>query len=190
MHGIYNGIDPSQFTFGEEEVAAFRERHGLEGKPVLYLGNCQTIKGVVEAYQALKGSGFHLVTSGKRRVDVPTINLDLKHRDYLLLLRASAAAVTMSIFDEGWCITAHEAMLCRTPVIGSGRGGMRELLEGGGQFLCSRFAELPMLVGQAIADRERLGEAGYRYASQFTLDRFRRGWLALVDTVLGEGQAA
>lgn len=190
VHVIYNSLDPSEFTFDEEEVASFLARHGLEGKPVLYLGNCQAIKGVVEAYQALKDSGFHLVTSGKRRVDVPTINLDLKYRDYLLLLKASTVAVTMSLFDEGWCITAHEAMLCRTPVIGSGRGGMRELLEGGGQIVCSSFDELPALVQQAMAERERLGDAGYRYASQFTLDRFRREWLALIDTVQAEGKAA
>lgn len=190
VHVIYNSFDPSQFAFDDADVASFRARHGLERKPVLYLGNCQQIKGVVEAYQALKDSGFHLVTSGKRRVDVPTINLDLEYRDYLLLLRAASVAVTMSLFDEGWCITAHEAMLCRTPVIGSGRGGMRELLEGGGQFVCSSFDELPTLVQRAMADRARLGEAGYRYASQFTLDRFRREWLALIDTVQGERKAA
>ena len=190
VHVIYNGIDPSQFTFDEEEVASFLARYGLEGKPILYLGNCQSIKGVVEAYQSLKDSGFHLVTSGRRRVDVPTINLDLQYRDYLLLLRAASVAVTMSLFDEGWCITAHEAMLCRTPVIGSGRGGMRELLEGGGQIICSSFDELPTLVQRAMADQARLGEAGYRYASQFTLDRFRREWLALIDAVQGEGKAA
>jgi len=187
---IYPSLDLSQFTFDEEEVTSFLARHGLEGKPVLYLGNCQTIKGVVEAHQALKDSGFHLVTSGRRRADVPTVNLDLSYRDYLLLLKASAAAVTMSLFDEGWCITAHEAMLCRTPVIGSGRGGMRELLEGGGQFVCSSFDELPSLVQRATTERERLGEVGYRYASQFTLDRFRREWLALIDTVRAERMAA
>lgn len=183
VHVIYPSLDQSQFAFNEEEVASFLARYGLEGKPVLYLGNCQEIKGVVEAYQALKGSGFHLVTSGKRRIDVPTINLDLNYRDYLLMLRASAVAVTMSLFDEGWCITAHEAMLCRTPVIGSGRGGMRELLDGGEQIVCSSFDELPALVQRAMAEREGLGEAGYRYASQFTLDRFRREWLAVIDEV-------
>ena len=46
-----------------------------------------------------------------------------------MLLQAASVAVTMSKFNEGWCRTAHEAMLCKTPVVGSGMGGMGELLE-------------------------------------------------------------
>ena len=64
-------------------------------------------------------------------INIPVVNLSLNYKEYLCLLKASSVVVTMSKFKEGWCLTAHEAMLCKTPVIGSGKGGMRELLEGG-----------------------------------------------------------
>ena len=62
--------------------------------------------------------------------------------DYLKLLKASWVVLTMSKFKEGWCRTAHEAMLLKTPVIGSGTGGMRELLENGKQIVCPEFDNL------------------------------------------------
>ena len=64
----------------------------------------------------------------------------------------------MSKFLEGWNRTAHEAMLCRTPVIGSGTGGMRELLLGGQQIICEDIKTLPEIVDYAIKNAFALGE--------------------------------
>ncbi len=90
----------------------------------------------------------------------------------------------MSKFLEGWNITAHEAMLCQTPVIGSGKGGMRELLEGGGQIICTEFSELPRHIDYALKNQQELGFKGYEFASQFTLEKFETEWLNLVDRIL------
>jgi glycosyltransferase involved in cell wall biosynthesis len=168
------------FQFEKEAVPEFRRRFKLEEKPILYLGNCQRIKGVVEAYEQLRDMEAHLVTSGRREVDLPTLNLDLDYKDYLLLLKASSAVITLSKFKEGWNRTAHEAMLCQTPVIGSGLGGMRELLEGGGQVVCEVVGELREKV-RYVLDHQELGEAGYRFASQFTVKRFQEEWVNLIE---------
>ncbi len=179
---IYNAFDADRFCFEPDEVEEFKKRFRLEGKPIVYLGNCQRIKGVVEAYERLKDMEVHLVTSGRREVDLPTLNLNLSYREYLLLLRSSSVVIALSKFKEGWNRTAHEAMLCKTPVIGSGLGGMRELLEGGGQIVCEDVGDLRERVRYVLGHPER-GEAGYRFAKQFTVKRFEEQWLNLVKRV-------
>jgi glycosyltransferase involved in cell wall biosynthesis len=179
---VYNGFDMDQFRFEEGEILEFKRKFHLEGKSILYLGNCQRIKGVVEAYDRLKDLDVHLVTSGRREVNIPALNLDLDYRDYLLLLKSSSLVITMSKFKEGWNRTAHEAMLCKTPVIGSGLGGMRELLEGGSQTICESFEDLNERVCYVLEHPE-LGEKGYAFAKQFTVKRFEEGWLNLIERV-------
>ena len=179
---IYNAFDPDQFHFENEEIREFRRKFRLEEQPIIYLGNCQRIKGVVEAYGHLKDLKAHLVTSGQQEVNLPALNLTLSYRDYLLLLKSSSVVITMSKFKEGWNRTAHEAMFCRTPVIGSGLGGMRELLEGGEQTICEEDADLREKV-RYVLDHPELGERGYEFAKQFTVKRFNDEWLRLIENV-------
>jgi glycosyltransferase involved in cell wall biosynthesis len=89
----------------------------------------------------------------------------------------------MSKFLEGWNRIANEAMLCKTPVIGSGTGGMRELLEGGNQIICDNIQQLREYVDFALSNRDYLGEKGYKFASQFTREKFAERWLRLVDSL-------
>ena len=177
---IYHGLDPKEFVFSEGEISAFKNKYDFPDKPIIYLGNCQEGKGVREAYESLEDLPFHLVTSGKKELEIPARHLELTYREYLLLLKSASVVLTMSKFLEGWNITAHEAMLCRTPVIGSGRGGMRELLEGGEQILCEDFARLPELVNAAIHGAEELGAKGYEFAKTFSFERFQTEWINTV----------
>lgn len=181
---IYNPFDMNEFKFTEEEIIDFKEKYELSKRPIVYLGNCKKPKGVVEAYHALKDLDALLVTSGGKKVNIPAINLNLSYRNYLRLLKASSVVVTMSKFKEGWCRTAHEAMLCKTPVVGSGLGGMKELLDGGGQIVCKDFSKLREDVEYAMEHPE-LGEKGYEYASQekFTLSYFEKEWIKLIEEV-------
>lgn len=179
---IYNGFNLDLFHFEEEEVSKFKKRLHLEGKPIIYIGNCRRIKGVIDVYDQLKEMEVHLVTSSRKEVDLPVPNLNLSDREYLLLLRASSLVVTMSTFMEGWGRTAHEAMLCKTPVIGSGLGGMKELLEGGAQIVCEDFKELKDKVIFAL-DHPELGEKGYEFARRFTAQRFEAEWLNLIGRI-------
>ena len=105
----------------------------------------------------------------------------------LALLKASLVVVTMSKIKEGWSITTHEAMLLKTPVIGSGLGGMKELLEGGGQIICQEFKNLKEKVEYLLEHpeiRERMGENGYNFAKNFTKERFEKNWLNLINIIL------
>jgi glycosyltransferase involved in cell wall biosynthesis len=180
---IYHGHNINKFVFTETEIDEFKERYGLTGKPIIYLGNCQENKGAREAYESLKDLPYHLVTSGKKEVDIPALHLELPYREYLRLLKSAAVVLTMSKFLEGWNITAHEAMLCQTPVIGSGAGGMRELLEGGQQILCDDFTKLPVLVDYAIRNSDRLGRDGYSFAKEFSYERFQKDWIELINNL-------
>lgn len=187
VYKIYCGFNLNNFNITEEEILEFKKKYNLFGKQIIYLGNCQKAKGVVESYNALKGSDAYLVTSGRRQINIPTVNLDLEYRDYLKLLKASAVAVVMSKFKEGWCMTAHEAMLCKTPVIGSGKGGMQELLDGGKQIICQDFKNLKKEVEYLLKHpeaREKMGEDGYDYSKNFTLEKFKEEWLELTNKIL------
>jgi len=186
IYKIYNGFNLVNFDISEQEVLEFRERHNLLGKPIIYLGNCQKAKGVVESFRALKDLDVYLVTSSRRQVKIPTLNLNLEYKDYLKLLKASSVVITMSRFKEGWCRTAHEAMLLKTPVIGSGLGGMKELLQGGEQIVCEDFKNLREKVEYLLNHSEvrgKIGKDGYNFAKKFTLERFEKEWLNLIEKI-------
>lgn len=184
---IYNAFDFEEFNISDEEVSDFKKRYNLGEKPILYIGNCQKAKGVLETYEALKDLDVNLITSGEQFLKIPAQNLEVSHADYLKLLKASAVVITMSKFKEGWCRTAHEAMLLKTPVIGSGLGGMRELLEGGGQIVCPRFNLLKAKVEYLLNSpekRKEIGEGGYNFAKKFTLERFEKEWLEMINRLI------
>lgn len=184
---IYNSFDLRDFEFSKEEIRDFRKKHNLMvDKPLVYIGNCQKEKGVVEVYAALKGLDTHLVSSGAKEVDIPVRTLTLGYRDYLLLLKCSSVVITMSRVREGWCRTAHEAMLYRTPVVGSGTGGMSELLSGGGQIICHNIEGLRGNVEMLLGNRElahHIGDSGFDYAKKFTYSRFRKEWVGLINEI-------
>jgi glycosyltransferase involved in cell wall biosynthesis len=185
---IYNPFRLDEFVFEDGEVEAFKSRFALTGKPIVYLGANDKPKGSAEAFEALRHLDAHFVASGNSHNGAnPSMRcLYLDRRDYLLLLKASCLAVTMSHFAEGWCRVAHEAMLCGTPVLGSGKGGMRELLVPGGQIICSSFEELRHQVEDLLTNPDRrtvLGETGIQFASQFTFERFQSSWLNLARQV-------
>lgn len=189
VYRVYHNLDFKNFNITEEEIQKFKKKFNLEEKPIIYIGNCQIAKGAPDSYEALKDLDVYLVTSGEPFVKIPALNLNLAHRDYLTLLKASSAVVTMSKFKEGWCITAHEAMLLKTPVIGSGLGGMRELLEGGKQIICEDFASLKEKVEYLLnnpKEREKMGEQGHNFAKNFNLERFKKEWLKLIKGVVSQ----
>jgi len=144
------------------------------------------MKGVVDSYNALKDLDVYFVTSGKRQVNIPALNFDLSYPDYLCLLKASSIAITMDKFNTGWNMTAQEAMLLKTPVIGSGAGGTKELYEEAKQIICG-FGELKEKVEYLLSHpeaRKKMGEDGYNYSKHFTLKRFQQEWEGLVSKIL------
>lgn len=184
---VYFGFDLKEFNVTEKEVIGFKEKYNLKDKPIVYLGNCQKAKGALDSYNVLKGLDVHFVTSGKKEFEMPALNLNLTRREYLILLKASSIAITMSKFKEGWCWITHEAMLSKTPVIGSGKAGMREPLEGGQQIICEDFSKLREKVEFLLKNPEKrriMGEKGYNFAKDFTKERFKKSWLDLINKIL------
>ncbi len=171
----------------ENQLQLFKRKYDFTGEEtVIYIGNNRIEKGVIEVYEQLKNERYLLVTSGKRETNIEVLNLDLSYEDYLILLAASDVVVTMSQLPEGWCRTAHEAMLMRTPVIGNGIAGMRELLEGGRQIICEDVKMLPSLIRQLLSDqkkRKEMGASGYMFAKQFTKERFQKEWVELLENM-------
>ena len=177
---IYNAFNPSEYQVSQEAIARFKKQHGFnDEQPLIYLGNASRQKGVYEAYEALKDLNYQLVMSGmeNRAADLPVKFLNLKRSDYITLLNAADVVVTMSKLTEGWNRIAHEALLCKTPVIGSGTGGMQELLQKAGQGIIIDPSQLTAAVQTAIANKNTLGTTGYSYASQFDQSYFEREWI-------------
>lgn len=186
---IYNAVDPAEFDISTAEREECLQRLGLRtGRPLIYIGNGTLTKGVAEVYAALKDAGYTLVMTGAGSdADLPVPCFKLARRDYLCLLSACDVVITMSRMIEGWNRVAQEAMLCGTPVIGSGRGGMRELLTRGGQVILAECTGLPAVVAEVLTRRRELGESGRRYARQLDMAYFSRAWLGLVTRLLDTG---
>lgn len=168
---IYNSFNPVDYSFSNEEICGFKVKYNLLGKPIVYLGNGRKGKGADKCYEYLKGMNVHFVTSGGCDFDIPTTNLNLPFREYKLLLAASDVVLTMSEFLEGWNRTAHEAALCGTPVIGSGCGGMKELLEMSGNTI-STFGDLKANVESRLCIKAPVNEQ----IRSLNLEYFKREW--------------
>jgi glycosyltransferase involved in cell wall biosynthesis len=186
LHLIYQGYSLQEYDISDAEIEKFRRRYDLDGKKIIYIGNPQRKKGADLCYEALKNSEYTLVTSGVRELQLPCLHLDLSFRDYLCLLRSSEVVLTMSQFREGWNRVAHEAMLVGTPVVGSGMGGMRELLLGGRQLICESSTEIAAFVDCAIENRDKFGMDGRRFARQFSVEKFESDWQNLVARLAAE----
>jgi glycosyltransferase involved in cell wall biosynthesis len=187
VYVIYNPFRIKDFAFSEAELTAFRKRNGLSDiKPIIYIGSTGKGKGVEKTYNVLKDLNVTLVCSGAVGTKVRARCFKLEYRDYLCLLKSSQIVIQMSDLTEGWCRVLHEAMLCKVPVIGSGRGGMKELLSGGRQIICLNHSELRAAVTKLLQDsllRAEQGEMGYEYAKMFSYERFGKEWINLVSEI-------
>jgi glycosyltransferase involved in cell wall biosynthesis len=186
---IYNSFDTGEFDTIGKGGCEIREKYDLPlGKPLIHIGNAAKQKGVDRVYEALKGEDYCLVMTGavNRAADVPAPFLSLPRRDYLELLSACDVVVCMSLLPEGWNRVAHEALLCGTPVIGSGSGGMRELLDGAGQITASSFGTLSACVKEVLERREHYAAAGFAFARKFDLNYFERAWRDCLSELLDQ----
>ena len=181
---IYNSFDLQDFDVSDDEVNAFLQREGIpRDKKILYIGGASARKGAKEVYDVLKDQGYYMVVTGpKKEIDLPVRWFNLERRDYLCLLKACSLVLTMSTLLEGWNRVAHEAMLSGTPVIGSGIGGMEELLQGGQQQIVRDMSQLQPAVKNALKNQEAFAQRGRTYARQFNMDYFTREWIRVTRT--------
>lgn len=177
---IYCGFDKNEFVADSQIMENLLSKINPGDKKIVYIGNSQKKKGADKAYEALKDrKDILLVTSGNKDVDLPCLNLDLNRKEYLAFLKISDVVVTFSQFKEGWNRVAHEAMMMGVPVIGSGMGGMGELLSGGGQKIVTHPSLLSKSLDDVLQDRE-IGLRGKEFAETFTRERFDQSCVDLV----------
>ena len=181
VHVVDNPFHLEQYVVSPQELIEFKRKHSLGSRPIIYIGNPQSQKGTDLVYQALKDQGYDLVCSGEGDLDLPVRGFRCSFNDYVKLLSACDVVITFSRFKEGWCRVAHEALLCGTPVIGSGRGAMTELLEAAGQQICDDVNMLPELVKKLLAKGKILPESTINYVRSFSFERFESRWLELIN---------
>jgi glycosyltransferase involved in cell wall biosynthesis len=174
---IYNPFDIDMYaqkTYEEKE--RFKKKYQLEEKPIIYLGNPQKEKGTDKSYEVLKNLDVHFVSTGIQKIELPVKHLDLSFDEYITLLQVSTLSVLMSQIKEGWNRVAHESILSHTPVVGTGRGGMGELLNKADQTICQDWNELPIIVEKMIKEKVDISQEELKYVDSFNVDGFMKSW--------------
>lgn len=182
---IYNSFNVEDYNITGDAKIAFRKKYNLSDRPVIYIGNAHRQKGVYEAYDALKEIDAEFIMTGAKNIrpDIPAKFLSLDKHDFISLLHTSELVVLMSKLNEGWNRVAHEALLCKTPVIGSGSGGMHELLTKSNQVI-SDVKNLKENVIQVLKNRDRYIESGYKFAIQYDMNYFNTAWQTAVKNII------
>lgn len=193
---IYNSFDVDYFSniLSDEKfklrVDEFR-KNILDGKfsRLVYIGNSHPKKGggvildeIVNGNMIANDCLF--VTSGYQ-ITNPIYDriseykhLDLSYEDYLVLLKASDIVVTNSQFQEGWCRTAHEAMLLETAVLGSGAGGMAELLDISNQFHINNYQMINEQISVLLNTETFINKS---IITNFNFSYFKKRWLDVLN---------
>ncbi|HKR04618.1 MAG TPA: glycosyltransferase family 4 protein [Bacteroidia bacterium] len=184
---IYNSFNAEDYSVSKDAVSKFKIKYNLSGKvPLIYIGNAHRQKGAYEVYEKLKNKNYQLVMTGSVNYakDLPVKFLSLSQPDYIALLHAANVVVTMSTMTEGWNRIAHEALLCRTPVIGSGAGGMKELLDESGQQIVQDISALPSAIEESLKNKDVFAEKGFAFASRFNSKYFTQEWITAIQNLL------
>jgi glycosyltransferase involved in cell wall biosynthesis len=117
---VYNGVDPSEFVFSAGK-----------GDFDLFLGRLHSVKGYRWAIQGARRANRRLVVAGGWR---PTLRRGLRFVGSVdgsrkAELLADAACLWMpALWDEPFGLTLVEAMMSGTPVLGTRRGALPEIV--------------------------------------------------------------
>jgi glycosyltransferase involved in cell wall biosynthesis len=197
---VPNGVDLERFgEVPEADAARVREAYGLDDRPfVLYVGTVMPRKGVTELVRALGSvaeredvptprailAGENTLDEGyTARVEELIAELGLEENvdltgfvdgDDLPALYALADVFVVSSLEEGFGMTAVEAMAAGTPVVGTRVGGLPTIIEDGKQ---GRLVEpgdaaaLADALAEVLGDpelRERMAERARSRARDFS----------------------
>lgn len=175
----------------------FRERHGVSGPVVLFLGTKAFDKGTVHLIQAAeslwaRGRRFTLVIAGSSAnrdfseffgtcppaVKERTRNLEDIGEEEKKDLLAAADVLAMPSRNDAFGVAYLEAWAYRKPVIGALAGGVPEVISDGEDGLLVSFGDVEALAGKMtllLDDRElaaAMGERGHaKLAKKFAIER-------------------
>ena len=184
---VFNGVNTSLF-FPREELR--------EPQTILFVGRFHPEKGILQLVQAFAqvlaacphaklviagatGFGSHTRDGYVRQVESLTREITAEHpgsvsfagyvhhdRDLPLLFQKATVFASPSLFQEPFGLVNSEAMACATPVVGSNRGGIPEVLGDAGVLIdpedTKSFADALVSLLMNRQSASALGKAGYR----------------------------
>ena len=181
------------------ELGAFEPGERAAEPTLLYLGRLKKYKRVemlLDTVEALPQVQLEIAGDGDHRPDIESeiaareigdrvhLHGHVDEATKLSLLQRSWVNLTASS-AEGWCLTVMEAAACKTPSVAMRVGGLPESIEDGVTgFLADDGDELTAHVRELVTDnelRERMGEAAYTRAQEFTWDRTARRTLDVLE---------
>jgi len=186
---ILNGfdIDLMKKSVSNLDANLILKRFDLVSKNYIHLGSYGPAKGQKIAIKFLKKFNLPMVATNSAKLPLDSDLKDLKFinasfEEYNVLLKHARAVICMSEFKEGWCRVLHEAAIHSTPILGSGLGGMNELLEIGGfkpsssETLYDDFRAL--MLNKSISNEK------FDPYRTFTLEKFYTSWRHCIKKIL------
>ncbi len=175
-----NGVDP-----------AFGPGTAPGDSYLLFVGAVQRRKNPLAAADAAVELGMRLLVVGPSRDPALVRALEQRGADIrgyvakqeLAELYRGAAALVFPSRYEGFGLPVIEAMASGTPVVAAPDPALQEIAGDAAVFV--EPSELAAGIRQALAERDRLVEAGLRRAAQFSWDETARRTLAVYREVLG-----
>lgn len=182
---IHNSIELPKNLKPRLNCKEIKEKYNLPSQQFIYLGNPQKGKGWQIAFNLLSKLNYIFILTGItdqsfKNTEYPekVQYLNLTYDEYLQVISCAECSVLLSQFKEGWNRTAHESLLLGTPVIGSGTGGMKELLKNAGQpIFCKSKQDLVNILKEVLANRATYAEKGVEGIRKYTFEAFEKKWL-------------
>ncbi|MCC6405442.1 MAG: glycosyltransferase family 4 protein [Candidatus Yanofskybacteria bacterium] len=205
---VHSGIDPQLRRASEQDIARWRERHGIVNPFILALGTREPRKNLpalVRAWDALRRRG------DMRRVDLVLVGQDgwlegplyeairtskdphrvrfvgpIDAQDRACALSAASVLAYPSLL-EGFGFPPLEAMACGTPVVASATSSLIEVVGDAGilvdPYRVDGLAGALEAVLQDAGLRSRMAAKGYERAARFTWSTAAERTLAVLRSV-------
>lgn len=180
----------------------FRQKYGIEGDFLLYVGRIDASKNVpelfdfFERYRTAVQRDVKLVLIGKAAVEIPQ-RPDIVHLGFLPeedkfdAIAATAVLVQPSLY-ESLSMVALEAWLLRKPVLLNGRCEVlkHQCRASNGGLYYHSYDEFELTLNRLLDDpslRHRLGQQGRRFVrSRYDWDIIVAKYQAILDTLTGQ----
>jgi glycosyltransferase involved in cell wall biosynthesis len=174
---VYNGIDPTEYVFQADKTSYD-----------LFLGRLHSVKGYRWAIEGAKRSGKRLVVAGGWR---PSLRPSLRFvgsvdgpRKAALLARAECLWMP-ALWDEPFGLTLVEALASGTPVLGTRRGALPEIVSPEVGALANTLEELVQL--RSTIARFRAEDCRSRAERWFSHTTMAQEYVRMYQHYLGTG---